>query len=85
MNEALKTKEAALSYAPTSDQIVREESIHHLQRELRYLPESVKRKDHNYCTPETTLTSEALTTSKIPAKGTDYVYGERSEIGSDSI
>jgi type VI secretion system secreted protein VgrG len=43
-----------------------------------YLPESVKRKDHNYRTPETTLISQASTTSKIPATGTDYVYGERS-------
>jgi type VI secretion system secreted protein VgrG len=45
---------------------------------MRYLPESVKRKDHNYRTPETTLISQASTTSKIPAKGTDYVYGERA-------
>ena len=69
---------AALSYMPSSGQVDGEESIHLLQRELRYLPESVKRKDHNYRTPETTLTSQASTTSKIPAKGTDYVYGERA-------
>ena len=45
-----------------------------------HLPASgqVKRKDHNYRTPETTLLSQASTTSKIPAKSTDYVYGERA-------
>jgi len=69
---------AALTYKPSSDQIDSEETIHLLQRELRYLPESVKRKDHNHRTPETTLTSQASTSSKIPAKGTDYVYGERA-------
>jgi len=72
------TGTAALDYVPTSDQMNGEETVHLLQRELRYLPESVKRKDHNYRTPETTLISQASTTSKIPAKGTDYVYGERS-------
>jgi type VI secretion system secreted protein VgrG len=69
---------AALTYQPASDQIDEEETVHLLQRQMFYLPESVKRKDHNYRTPETTLTSEARTTSKIPAKGTDYVYGERA-------
>jgi len=69
---------AALTYLPASGQVDGEETVHLLQRQMFYLPESVKRKDHNYRTPETTLISQASTSSKIPAKGTDYVYGERS-------
>ncbi len=69
---------AALTYLPASGQVDGEETIQLLQKQLRYLPASVKRKDHNYRTPETTLISQAATTSKIPAKGTDYVYGERA-------
>jgi type VI secretion system secreted protein VgrG len=72
------TGTAALTYKPASDQIDEEETVHLLQRQMFYLPESVKRKDHNYRTPETTLTSVARTSSKIPVKGTDYVYGERA-------
>jgi type VI secretion system secreted protein VgrG len=69
---------AALTYLPASGQVDGEETVHLLQRQMFYLPESVKRKDHNYRTPETTLISQASTSSKIPAKGTDYVYGERA-------
>jgi type VI secretion system secreted protein VgrG len=69
---------AALTYLPASGQVDGEETVHLLQRQMFYLPESVKRKDHNYRTPETTLTSQASTNSKIPSKGTDYVYGERA-------
>jgi type VI secretion system secreted protein VgrG len=72
------TGTASLTYMPASGQVDGEETMHLLQRELRYLPESVKRKDHNYRTPETTLISQASTSSKIPATGTDYVYGERT-------
>lgn len=72
------TGTAALTYMPASGQVEGKESVQLLQRELRYLSASVKRKDHNYRTPETTLTSHASTRSKIPAKGTDYVYGERA-------
>ncbi|MDO8990617.1 MAG: type VI secretion system tip protein TssI/VgrG [Sideroxyarcus sp.] len=69
---------ATLSYVPVSGQMNGEETVQLLQRQMFYLPESVKRKDHNYRTPETTLLSQASTTSKIPAAGTDYIYGERS-------
>ncbi|MDO8990028.1 MAG: type VI secretion system tip protein TssI/VgrG, partial [Sideroxyarcus sp.] len=69
---------AALIYLPASGQVQGEETVQLLEMELRYLPESVKRKDHNYRTPESTLLSQASTTSKIPAVGTDYIYGERA-------
>ncbi len=72
------TGTAALIYKPASGQVDGEETVQLLQKEMRYLPESVKRKDHNYRTPETTLLSQASTSSKIPAIGTDYVYGERA-------
>jgi type VI secretion system secreted protein VgrG len=72
------TGTAALTYMPASGQIDGEETVQLLQKQLRYLPESVKRKDHNYRTPETTLLSQASTHSKIPATGTDYIYGERT-------
>jgi type VI secretion system secreted protein VgrG len=81
MNSAVlpaMTGTAALSYVPTSGQVESKESVQLLQRQMFYLPESVKRKDHNYRTPETTLISQASTKSKIPAVGTDYVYGERA-------
>ena len=66
----------ALIYVPASGQVESEESVQLLQKELHYLPESVKRKDYNYRTPESTLIGEATTGSKIPATGTDYTYGE---------
>jgi type VI secretion system secreted protein VgrG len=72
------TGTAALSYVPASGQVESKETVQLLQKQQFYLPESVKRKDHNYRTPETTLLSQATTKSKIPAVGTDYVYGERA-------
>ena len=39
---------ASLIYLPASGQVEGEESVQLLQKELHYLPESVKRKDYNY-------------------------------------
>ena len=67
-----------LSYQPITGQVEGKEAVQVLQQAQYYLTKSIKRKDHNYRTPETTLLSEATTSSKIPASGTDYVYGDRA-------
>lgn len=68
----------ALEYKATTGQVENVESIQALQKGQYYLTQSVKRKDHNYRTPDTPLVSEAATGSGIPATGTDYIYGERA-------
>ena len=68
----------SLSYQQATGQVEGSEAVQVLQKGQYYLTQSVKRKDHNYRTPETTLLSEAASSSKIPAIGTDYVYGERA-------
>ena len=68
----------SLAYKQVTGQVEDAEAVQVLQQAQYYLTKSVKRKDHNYRTPETALISEATTNSKIPASGTDYVYGERA-------
>jgi type VI secretion system secreted protein VgrG len=68
----------SLAYKPVTGQVEDAEAVQVLQQTQYYLTKSVKRKDHNYRTPETTLISEATTSNKIPASGTEYVYGERA-------
>ena len=68
----------ALSYKLTTGQVEEAEAVQVLQQGHFYLTKNVKRKDHNYRTPETTLLCEASTCSKTPAAGTDYAYGERA-------
>ena len=67
----------SLTYMPATGQVEGEESVQVLQKGHFYLTQGVKRKDHNYRTPETTLLNSTTTRSPIPSTGTDYVYGER--------
>lgn len=49
----------ARSYQPLTGLVEGSEAVQLLQKEMFYLTQSIKRKDHNYRTPETTLLSES--------------------------
>jgi type VI secretion system secreted protein VgrG len=68
---------ASLTYLPATGQVEGEESVQLLRKVNAYLTQSVKRKDYNYRTPETTLLNSTTTLSSVPSIGNDYVYGER--------
>jgi type VI secretion system secreted protein VgrG len=67
---------ASLNYMPATGQVEGEESVQLLRKSNAYLTQSVKRKDYNYRTPETTLLNSTTTLSSVPSIGNDYVYGE---------